>query len=192
MLNIKVFNSNNIAPGLFESVSQLLHESFAERRSQGINFKCGTFSAADVEHEFSGKGGYLLVAEEDGSLVGTVSLINRRKGKYRYASHDNLAVLSSCKGKGVASALFAEVLRIVNKDNLDFITSYTATNAVSSVLFHKKMGFLIWGKNYGNEYNSYSFIYPLNSFKLLRNKPIRITIYWVKTSIGYIKKKIKI
>lgn len=192
MLNIKIYNSNKIESEIFESVSRLLHESFAERREQGINFKCGTFSAEDVKHEFAGNGGYLFVAEEEGAIVGTVSLINRSKGKYTYASHDNLAVLSSCKGKGVASALFAEVLRIAKKDNLDFITSFTATNAVSSVLFHKKMGFLIWGKNYGNDYNSYSFIYPLNSFKLLRNKPIRITIYWVKTSIGYIKKKVKI
>ena len=189
---IKVYRNQTIPQEVYESVSLLLHDSFEERRCQGINFKCGTFSAADVEHEFAGKGGYLLVAEEEGSFVGTVSLINRGKGKYKYASHDNLAVLSLCKGKGVASALFAEVLKIAKKDKLDFITSYTATNAVSSVLFHKKMGFLIWGKNYGNEYNSYSFIYPLNSFKLLRNKPIRIAIYWVKTSIGYIKKKVKI
>lgn len=191
MLNIKVYNSNNIAPVVFESVSQLLHESFAERRNQGINFKCGTFSAADVEHEFSGKGGYLLVAEEEGELVGTVSLINRRKGKYRYASHDNLAVLSVCKGKGVASALFAEVLRIAKNDNLDFITSYTATNAESSVRYHLKMGFVIWGKAYGKGYNSYSFIYPIKKFQLLRIAPFRWIVFAVKTGLGIIKKMVK-
>ncbi len=191
MIDIKIYKSGDIAPEIFETVSQLLHESFEERRNQGISFKCGSFSALDVEHEFAGMGGYLLVAEEEGIIVGTVSLINRRKGKFTYASHDNLAVHSSCKGKGVASALFTEVLRLAQEYNLDFITSYTATNAVSSVLYHKKMGFLVIGKSFGKGYNSYSFIYPLNCFKLLRNKPIRAVVYWVKTSIGYIKKKVR-
>ena len=52
-------------------------------------------------------GGYLLLAiNENEQIVGTVSLIERHKGGFRYVSHDNLAVSSLCKGKGVASNLF--------------------------------------------------------------------------------------
>lgn len=186
---IKVYNNQTISQGICESVSQLLHESFAERRAQGIDFKCGTFSAQDVKNAIDRSGGgYLLVAEEDEKIIGTVSFIKRDKGGYKYASHDNLGVSNVYKGHGVARALFGEFLRIAKENKLDFITSCTATKAESSILYHLKMGFVIWGKSYSKGYNSYSFIYPIKKFRLLRYAPFRWIVYAIKTGIGFIKK----
>ena len=51
-MRIEVYRSDLIPQHVFESVSELLQDAFAERREQGINFKCGIFSAQDVENEF--------------------------------------------------------------------------------------------------------------------------------------------
>ena len=51
-MRIDVYRSGLIPQHIFETVSELLQDAFAERREQGINFKCGMFSAQDVENEF--------------------------------------------------------------------------------------------------------------------------------------------
>ena len=187
-MNVRVIKACNLSDAVSESVSHLLHDAFEERRKQGINFKCGTFSPQDVKNEFANKGGFLLLAlDEFENIVGTVSLIERAKGKYKYVSHDNLAVLSAYKGKGVASSLFKEVLSIVDVGGYDFITSFTATTANSSVLFHKKMGFVIYEKSYGSSYDSYSFIYPLKKMRFMRFIVFNKIIYVILTLRNKIK-----
>lgn len=56
-MRIEVYRSGLIPQHVFETVSQLLQDAFAERREQGINFKCGLFSAQDVENVFVNGGG---------------------------------------------------------------------------------------------------------------------------------------
>lgn len=57
-MRIEVYRSGLIPQHVFETVSELLQDAFAERREQGINFKCGLFSAQDVENEFVNGGIY--------------------------------------------------------------------------------------------------------------------------------------
>ena len=133
-------------------------------------------------------GGYLLTANKDDKIIGTVFFIKRKKGCFKYANHDHLGVANSYKGHGVARALFSEFLRIAKENDLDFITSVTATKAESSVHYHLKMGFVIWGKSYSKGYNSYSFIYPLKKFGILRYEPFRSIAYAIKTGVGLIKR----
>ena len=98
-MRIDVYRSGLIPLHVFEPVSVLLQDACAERREQGIKFKCGMYSAQDVENEFIKQAGYLLLAiNENEQIVGTVSLIEHNKGGFRYVSHDNLAVSSLCKG----------------------------------------------------------------------------------------------
>lgn len=185
-----VYKSNDIPQEVYTTVSNLLHESFAERRFQGINFRCGLFSPQDVENEFV-NGGYLLLAIDDSDkVIGILSLIERNKGLFRYASHDNLAVSNAFKGKGVASCLFKKALNIAYENNWDFLISFTATTADSSVRYHLKMGFVIYGKSYGRNYDSYSFIYPLKRLRFVRNKFMCKLIYSFTTSIGILKRKL--
>lgn len=188
-MRIEVYKSGAIPQNIFVTVSDLLFDAFAERREQGINFQCGTFSPKDVENEFSDKRGFLLLAINDtGITVGTVSLIEHNKGKFIYISHDNLAIASNCKGRGIASILFKEVLNIAEYQGYDFITSFTATIAKSSLAYHEKMGFIIYEKSFGKDYDSYSFIYPLKRFKFMRFKPFSLFVYTLLTLFHKIKK----
>ena len=189
-MRIEVYRSDLIPQRIYETVAELLQDAFAERREQGINFKCGIFSAQDVENEFVNWGGYLLLAiNENEQIVGTVSLIERHKGGFRYVSHDNLTVSSLCKGKGVASNLFREVINVTKREGYDFITSFTATTAESSVRYHLKNGFVIYEKTPGKGYDSYSFIYPLKRLGFMRIKPLNKMIYII---LPYIRRIIKI
>ena len=52
-MRIEVYKSNTIPQHVFSDVSVLLHDAFAERREQGINFQCGLFTPAEVEAEFA-------------------------------------------------------------------------------------------------------------------------------------------
>lgn len=134
-------------------------------------------------------GWYLLLAiNENEQIVGTVSLIERNKGGFSYVSHDNLAVSSLSKGKGVASSLFQEVLNVARREGYEFITSFTATAADSSVRYHLKNGFVIYERTPGKGYDSYSFIYPLRCFGFVRIKPLSKMIYVMLTFTRRIKK----
>lgn len=187
-MRIEVYRSGLIPEQVFKDVLILLRDAFEERRSQGLNFKCGMFSIRDIENEFIG-GGYLLLArDEKGKLVGTVSIIERHKAGLHYISHDNLAVSIGCQGKGVASMLFHEVLNIAKRENYDFITSFTATTADSSVKYHIKNGFVIYEKTFGKGYDSYSFIYPLKMFGFMHFKLISKLTYILLTNYKRIKK----
>lgn len=63
-MKIDVYRSGLIPQHVFETVSKLLHNAFAERREQGINFKCGLFSAQDVENEFINRGGVFIACNK--------------------------------------------------------------------------------------------------------------------------------
>ena len=45
-MRIEVYRSDLIPQRIFETVAELLQDAFAERREQGINFKCGMFFCA--------------------------------------------------------------------------------------------------------------------------------------------------
>lgn len=188
-MKVIAYKNGNVPKEVFEEVSKVLHDAFEERLSQGIYFKCGSFSAKDVENEIA-NGGWLLVVKDGSDIVGTLSLILRKKGHDCYASHDNLAIASSQKGKGLAVLLFKEALKIAKENNLDFINSFTATKAESSVRYHLKVGFLIYGKSYGKSRNSYSFIFPLRKYTFLRNKLICKIFYFANTAKNWLKNKI--
>ena len=58
-MRIEVYRSDLIPQHIYETVAELLQDAFAERREQGINFKCGMFSAQDVENEFVNGGVFI-------------------------------------------------------------------------------------------------------------------------------------
>lgn len=133
----------------------------------------------------------MLVAKDGNTIIGTLMLIFRRKGSSRYALHSNLAIASSHKGNGIAGLLFQEALRIAKDNNLDFINSFTATAAESSIRYHKKMGFLIYGKSFGKMRNAYSFIYPLRKYTFLRCLPICKMVFIAYTTKSWIINKLR-
>lgn len=182
-----VYRSGEIPSRVFQDVSSLLQDAFAERRAQGIYFKCGGFSAQDVE-DWLIDGGYLVcIYDTDNRLIASVTILTRAKGNMKYAAHDNLAVASWCKGQGLSSVVFNEALSLAKELDLDFLSSSTATGATSSVVYHRKKGFLIYQKSYGSGYNSYNYILPLKRMKFLKYCLVRVPLYLLLT----VKNKVK-
>ncbi len=190
-MKILVYKNGSIPQTVLETVSLLLHDAFEERRQVGLNIPCGMFSTQDVENKHISGGGYILIAyDEKDEAVGTNCLLEHRKGRYRYASCDYLAVLSSRKRSGVARCLFQEILKVARDEGYDFITITAATKAYSSVAYHLKMGCVIYQKCFGlvpGSYDSYAFIYPLKRFRFMRVKFLRAMFYASMTSLRRIK-----
>lgn len=145
-------------------IAILLQDSFAERLRDGMNFTCATYNEEDVERVFS-KASTIIGAYEEEILIGVV-MLNGVTSKYglRYASHENLAVASDVKGKGVASRMLTEVKNAAIEKGLDFVLSDTAEGAKSSIKYHLKNGFRIYGKRHfpGRNYDSVTFILPIS------------------------------
>lgn len=189
-MKIETYKSGSIPEHVFESVSELLHDAFEERRQQGLNFQCGLFSPEDVK-AYLNERGILLVCYDDYNIpVGTLTLIPRVKGEMSYLSHDNLAISNDCKGQGIATKLFYKMMEIAKDMDVDFISSTTATTARSSVIYHQKRGFKIRQKSFGHSYNAYNFILPIKRFNWLKVEPLRLCIYAIFTLKNMIKKTI--
>ncbi len=184
-----IYRGADTSDFICESISLLLKESFEERRLQGINFGCGSYNAQDVKKCLR-RGGVIICIYDNENLIGTCTLIERAKGCFRYVGHENLAIANSYKGKGIASQIFNEVLNLAKDNHWDFISSCTATAAISSIKYHLKVGFVVTGKSYGKDYDSYSFIYPLKKLRFLRIRFFSRCVYYISTVLRYIRKKI--
>lgn len=153
----------NIITPQNHKIANLLHDSFAERLRDGMNFSCATYLEDDVQRVFS-KATAIIGAYEEDELVGVVMLncVNTKVG-FRYASHENLAVATKAKGKGVAGRMLKKLRMVAVENKLDFVLSDTAEGAKSSIRYHLKNGFLIYGKRHypGRNYNSVTFILPI-------------------------------
>lgn len=145
-------------------IAVLLHDSFAERLRDGMNFSCATYNEDDVKNVFS-KASSIIGSYEDEELIGVV-MLNGVTSKFglRYASHENLAVASKAKGKGVATKMFVELRKAAIEASLDFVLSDTAEGAKSSIAYHLKNGFMIYGKRHfpNRNYDSVTFILPIS------------------------------
>lgn len=129
-----------------------------------MNFTCATYNEEDVKRVFS-IALTIIGAFEDEEIIGVV-MLNEVSSKFgfRFAKHENLAVASKAKGQGVASRMLTEVKKAALENNLDFVLSDTAESARSSIRYHLKNGFRIYGKRHfpGRNYDSITFILPIS------------------------------
>ncbi|MCQ2254511.1 MAG: GNAT family N-acetyltransferase [Bacteroidaceae bacterium] len=158
-----------------EELASLLRDAFAERLEEGLNFSCASFSADDLKNILAADAVVIGAFDETNALLGMVVLNNilcRRK--VNIAQHEYLAVAPVAKRKGVGSALFKELVAQAKKRNIDIVLSDTAKEATSSVKFHLKNGFIIFGDSHyaGRSYRSFNFVLPTSWVgKLLCTKP---------------------
>lgn len=128
-----------------------------------MNFMCATYQDDDVKKVFS-KASVLVGAYENEELIGVV-MFNEITSKFgiRYDSHENLAVASKAEGNGVASKMLTELKIAAVENKLDLVLSDTAECAKSSIRYHLKNGFRIYGKRHfsGRNYVSVTFILPI-------------------------------
>lgn len=160
----------------YETMSLLLHNSFAERVENGLNFSCAYYSADDLKNRLS-KNAIVIGAFNDNAYLIGMLVINNIVCRYgiKLATHEYLAVAPSAKRMGVGSALFKKCVRECKKKQIDILLSDTAKEAESSVKYHIKQGFRIFGESHysGRTYRSINFIYPISLLgHILCLKPI--------------------
>lgn len=147
---IRYYNDCNLD---YNELLNVLHESFEERLQQGLEFSC---SKVTLEQMINGyKDSYIVIAKEQGNIIGYVRL----KIVGSFAHFGPIAILSSYKGKGVGSELFKEAEKIVIEQKCNYLQSDTACKAISSVKFHLKNGFKIWGLASYGKTNYYSYVF---------------------------------
>ncbi len=85
----------------------------------------------------------LIVAEEEGKILGYASLSRyREKEAYCATAELSVYVAGFARGKGVASALLSEILRLARADEvLHTVVSVITSGNEASTRLHEKFGF---------------------------------------------------
>jgi N-acetylglutamate synthase-like GNAT family acetyltransferase len=157
------YSISSIEDAPFDTINQLLHDSFQERLANNLNFDCASFT--DAEYKEKASIGNIITIWDDDILVGTVYLgVHRRFSFIKCGFHEYLAVKSDNKNLGIGTMLQDVVVNVAKALNLDILLSSTAIPAISSVNWHKKNGFIPYKiTSYeGRNYSSYNFIKPVS------------------------------
>ena len=169
----------------YAQLADLIHAALEERLQQGLNFTCSRMSADDFENRLQDGTVFVSMDEDSGKLLGTVTLTIHadRKGR-KYAYHEYLAVSPEAKHLGVATQLSAAWLAFAKENGVQYVKSDTATRAESSVRWHLKNGFQIYGvKAFRNtDYVSYIFIMYLGPYK---KSPTYVRLHYIYSRVRY-------
>ena len=138
-----------------EDILSLIKEAYGERAKEGISFATLNYSVDDLLAERSSADYWFLAFDEDNHLYGTARLTVKDKS----GEICNFAVLPKSQGKHVGSQLLRAANHFAKEQELDYVISYTAIKAASSVRCHCNNGFQIVGINIGlhQDYSSYVF-----------------------------------
>lgn len=203
-VEVKLLSETNIS---YQQITDLLHEAFEERLEQGMRFTCSTMTAKLLEEKISD--GYVFVAlnPTTNELIGTVTIhVDTDKKGIVFGYHEYLAVSPKAKHTGVGTRLSQAWINFLQNKGAKYVMSDTACGALSSVKWHLKNGFYIYGlESYrSTNYWSYVFIKYLDKSEKKRNIEIKLHFLWswffiritrdIKgsdTMLGKIYKKIK-
>lgn len=167
-LIIKLLQETSIT---YDQIADFMHESFEERLQQGLRFTCSFMTAEEFERAMGPGTVFVALDEESGEMLGTVTLKIKtdRKGR-TYGYHEYLAISPKAKHMGVATQLSAAWMAYAIENGVQYVKSDTATRAESSVRWHLKNGFMIYGVKAfrTTNYVSYIFIKYLGPYKKSR------------------------
>lgn len=164
-----------------EDILSLIKEAYGERAKEGISFATLNYTIGDFLSERTNGDYWFLAFDDNRCLYGTARLtVKGNSGEIC-----NFAVSPKSQGKHVGSQLLQAANSFAVKQKLDYVISYTATNAKSSVRCHCNNGFKIVGIEIGlyQDYSSYIF----------RNQ-ISPSFYWNNShlvKLGFLRSYIK-
>lgn len=132
----------------YEQIVDLMHDSFKERMEQGLMFTSCTMDVETFKRKYSD--GVIIVGynKENGELLAfyTFHLCQEKRGKNRkYGYLEQLAVSPKAKRTGIGTKMLDANLAIAQEMGATYMLSDTAYNAVSSVRWHFKNQFLLYG-----------------------------------------------
>lgn len=138
-----------------EDILSLIKKAYGERAKEGIQFATLNYSIDDFVAERTDADYWFLAFDNNEKLYGTARLTIKNKG----GEICNLAVSPNSQGKHIGSQLLQEINSFAKESGLDYILSYTAVRATSSVKCHCNNCFQIIGIDVGllRNYSSYCF-----------------------------------
>lgn len=159
------------SPFSLRDVYEFIRIVYADRKAEGINFWLSICSFEEYETKVKKDKKIVFVAcEETGkALLGTAALTIHKKRKMVYGGMTGCAVKNDLQNMHIGSRLIDELKKKAIEEDCEYLKSTTAVNAISSVRWHLKNGYLKCGLGSGakSNYYSYIFIMPLkntNSF----------------------------
>lgn len=138
-----------------DDVLHLIKEAYAERAKEGISFATLNYSVEDLNSERTDADYWFLAFDEKEDLCGTARLTI----KENFGEICNFAVSPQKQGKHVGSLLLQAANRFAKEQGFDYVKSFTAIRALSSVKCHCNNGFRIVGIGFNLEGNYSSFIF---------------------------------
>lgn len=170
----------------YARLADLIHEAFAERTAQGLRFACSSMSAEELEDDM--KDGFVFVAleEETSELLGTATIHIKtdRRGR-KFAMHEYLAIRPGAKRSGIGTFLAQTWTDFLLEKGVSYVMSDTACKAASSVKWHRKNGFMIYGlKSFSStNYLSYIFIKYLDDS--VRKSRFVVALHFLGSALRY-------
>lgn len=182
-LIIKLLHETSIT---WDQIADFMHESFEERLQQGLRFTCSFMTAEEFERAMGPGTVFVALDEDSGEMLGTVTISFKTDHQGRcYAYHEYLAVSPKAKHLGVASRL-AEVWKVYARENgAQYVKSDTATRAESSVRWHLKNGFQIYGVKAFPTTNYVSYIFIMYLDEATKKSPTYVRLHYLYSRIRY-------
>ena len=165
-----------------EDILSLIKEAYAQRAKEGISFATLNYTVDDFLAERTDADYWFLAFNEDRKLCGTARLTIKDNG----GEICNFAVLSQSQGKHVGSKLLQEANRFAKEQGLEYVMSWTAIHAASSVRCHCNNGFRIVGIDVGlyQDYSSYIFRNQFSSSFYWNCMPL-VKLQYLKSYLKY-------
>lgn len=174
---VKLLSETSIS---YSDLADLLHDAFEERLGQGLHFTCSTMTAEQFESKM--KGGYVFVAldNETEELLGTVTIhLDTDKHGIIFGYQEYLAVSPRAKHSGVGTALAKAWNALLQEKEAKYVLSDTACKATSSVEWHLKNGFQIFGLESYRSTNYWSYVFIKYLDDSIRKTLLQLKLrYW--------------
>jgi N-acetylglutamate synthase-like GNAT family acetyltransferase len=169
-----------------KDILSLIKEAYGERAKQGIVFETLNYQVEDLIAERTDADYWILAFEDNGQLDGTARLTV----KDNWGEICNFAVSPSCQGKHIGAQLLQKANQFAKHLKLDYVKSYTAMKATSSVKCHVHNGYDIVGilSYLDKDYSSYVFRCQLSPVHRFSYQWMRYSQY-IKAYIMYKMKK---
>lgn len=180
----RIFHNDETCP--FFDLTSLLHDSYKERLESGLNMGPATITLKEFKEHTKESYIVCLFDNEKPIAMGVLSI--REKIMVKYGSFEFLAVspLQEYRRKGLGGEILKEAIRLATDLGLEFVTSSTAVEAISSVKCHIKAGFKIYRVTHfpNRNYLSYVFYYPIKKSLLpLLISILRVPLVFITTII---------
>jgi len=119
-------------------------------RDTVITFETAVPDEAEMASRFStivGKGHPLLIAEQDGQVIGyAYASTYRPREAYRFTCEDSIYLAPDVVGKGLGSKLLARLIEDSSKAGLKQLLAVITAERANSIRLHEKHGFRFIGK----------------------------------------------